>query len=202
MNSSCPNCQEENNPEVKFCVNCGHLLPVKELEKTELGKTAAEVFGYKPKKKIPSILLVIFVVCFWATSFGIYTLLKPSIDALNPSVDAVDALNQPVDAELAIMAENMNRGCPFQVDEITVLVNVKALPKKTIQYNYKLNDITKAEINLDTIKKYVFPSLLKNTKENPEGKLLRDKQVTIKYNYSDKNGEHVMEYVVTPNMYK
>jgi hypothetical protein len=199
MNSSCPNCQEENNPEVKFCVNCGHLLPIKELEKTELGKTAAEVFGYKPKKKIPSILLVLFVVCIWAAFFGIYSLLNPSVDALDKPVDK---LNQPIDTELALIAESMNRGCPFQVDEITVLVNVKALPKKTIQYNYELNDITKAEINLDTVKKYVFPNLLKNTKENPEGQSLRDKQVTFKYNYSDKNGEHVMEYVVTPNMYK
>jgi uncharacterized membrane protein YvbJ len=199
MNSSCPNCQEENNPEVKFCVNCGHLLPVKELEKTELGKTVAEVFGYKPKKKIHPILLVLFVVCIWAAFFGIYTLLNPSVDALDKPVDK---LNQPIDTELALIAENMNRGCPFQVDQITVLVNVKALPKKTIQYNYELNDITKAEINIDTVKKYVFPNLLKNTKENPEGQSLRDKQVTFKYNYSDKNGEHVMEYVVTPNMYK
>ncbi|MFN3752947.1 hypothetical protein [Flavobacterium sp.] len=162
-------------------------------------KTETSPFGYKPKKKIHPILLVIFVVCVWAAFFGIYTLLNPSVDALNPSVDAS---NQTVDAELAMIAENMNRGCPFQVDEITVLVNVKALPKKTIQYNYELNDITKAEINLDTVKKYVFPNLLKNTKENPEGQSLRDKQVTFKYNYSDKNGEHVMEYVVTPNMYK
>jgi len=199
MNISCPNCQEENDPEVKFCVSCGHLLPVKELEKTELGKSAAEVFGYKPKKKIHPILLVLFVVCIWAAFFGIYTLFKPSVDSQNPSVDSI---NQPIDAELSMIAENINRGCPFQVDQITVLVNVKALPKKTIQYNYELNDVTKAEINIDTVKKYVFPNLLRNTKENPEGQLLRDKQVTFKYNYSDKNGEHVMEYVVTPDMYK
>ncbi|MBF6641622.1 hypothetical protein IVB69_09020 [Flavobacterium sp. J49] len=168
------------------------------MEKTELEKTEAVVFGYKPKKNVHPILLVIFVVCFWGAFFGVYTLLNPSVDALNPSVDL---LNQPVDEELAKVAEDMNRGCPFQVDEITVLVNVKALPNKTLQYNYKLNDITKAEINLDTIKKYVFPNLLKNTRENPEGQSLRDKQVTIKYNYSDKNGEHVTEYVVTPDMY-
>ncbi|MFN3968940.1 hypothetical protein [Flavobacterium sp.] len=193
METICSNCQTAHNHETKYCLDCGHLLPVKELE-----KTAAVVFGYKPKKKIHPILLVIFVACFWAAFFGIYTLLNPSVDALN---SPVDALNSPVDAELAQIAENMNRGCPFQVDEITVLVNVKALPNKTLQYKYKLNDITKAEINLDTIKKYVFPNLLKNIKENPEGKSLRYKQVTIKYNYSDKNGEHVTEYVVTPDMY-
>lgn len=194
MKTICSNCQAENDHEAKYCLACGQLLPVKEVEKTE-----AVVFGYKPKKKIHPILLVIFVVCSWAAFFGIYTLLNPSVDALNPSVDS---LNQPVDAELAMIAENMNRGCPFQVDQITVLVNVKALPKKTIQYNYELNDITKAEIIIDTVKKYVFPNLLRNTKENPEGQSLRDKQVTFKYNYSDKNGEHVMEYVVTPDMYK
>jgi ribosomal protein L40E len=194
MKTICSNCQAENDYEAKYCEACGQLLPVKEAE-----KTAAVVFGYKPKKKIHPIFLVIIVVCSWVAFFGIYTLQNSLVDALNPSVDA---LNRPVDAELAQMAENMNRGCPFQVDEITVLVNVRALPNKTIQYNYKLDDITKAEINLDTIKKYVFPSLLKNTKENPEAKSLRDKQVTIKYNYKDKNGEHVTEYVVTPDMYK
>jgi hypothetical protein len=194
MNISCPNCQEENDPEVKYCSACGYMLPANEVKKTE-----TLPFGYKPKKKTHPILLIIFVVCFWAAFFGIYTLLKPSVDTLNPSVDSI---NQPIDAELSMIAENINRGCPFQVDQITVLVNVKALPKKTIQYNYELNDVTKAEINIDTVKKYVFPNLLRNTKENPEGQLLRDKQVTFKYNYSDKNGEHVMEYVVTPDMYK
>ncbi|NNT70886.1 hypothetical protein HKT18_01540 [Flavobacterium sp. IMCC34852] len=194
METICSNCQTAHNHETKYCLDCGHLLVVKEVEKTE-----ALAFGYKPKKKMHPLLLVIFVVCFWAAFFGIYTLLKPSLDSLKPSVED---LNPKIDAELANVAENMNRGCPFQVDEITVLVNVKAMPNKTIQYNYKLNDITKAEINLDTVKKYIFPNLLKNAKENPDAQSFRDKEVTIKYNYSDKNGEHVTEYVVTPDMYK
>ena len=194
MKTICSNCQAENDYEAKYCEACGQLLPVKEEE-----KTAAVALGYKPKKKIHPILLVIFVVCSWAAFFGIYTLFNLSVDSLYPSIEA---LNPTVDAELAKVAEDMNRGCPFQVDEITVLVNVKALPNKTIQYNYKLNDITKAEINLDTVKKYVFPGLLKNAKENPEAKSFRDKEITIKYNYKDKNGEHVTEYVVTPDMYK
>lgn len=175
------------------------MLQIPEVEKLEVEKPQPVVLGYKPKKKRHPILIVLFVICFWAAFFGVYTFLKPTIDALNPKGDV---LNQPIDPELGIMVENMNRGCPFQVDEITVLVNVKALPNKTIQYNYKLNDITKAEINLDTVKTYVFPSLLKNIKENPDCESLRDKQVTIKYNYSDKNGEHVTEYVVTPDMYQ
>ncbi len=180
METICLNCQAENHPEAKYCLACGHLLPVKEVEKTEVLD-----FGYKPKKKNHPILLVIFVVSFWAAFFGVQALMKPSVET-----------------ELAKVAEDMNRGCPFQVDELTVLVNVRALPNKTIQYNYKLNNMTKAEINLDTVKKYIFPGLLKNAKENPEAKSFRDKEITIKYNYSDKNGEHVTEYVVTPNMYK
>ena len=187
MNCSCPNCQKENSAEEKYCSGCGYSLPVKELEKTE-----PVVLGYKPKKKRHPILIVIIVVFFWAAFFGGYTLLNPTLDALNPSVDA----------ELEKVAADMNRGCPFQVDEITVLVNVKALPNKTIQYNYKLNDLTKTEINLDTVKKYVFPNLLKNAKENPEAKPFRDNDVTIRYHYDDKNGEFITEYVVTPEMYK
>ena len=180
MKKICSNCQAENNPEVKYCVDCGYLLPTEEVKKTETFE-----WGYKPKKKKHPILLGVFVVCFWAAFFGVRTLMQPSVET-----------------ELAKVAEDMNRGCPFQVDELTVLVNVKALPNKTIQYNYKLNSMTKAEINLDTVKKYVFPGLLKNAKENPEAKAFRDKEVTIRYNYSDKNGEHITEYVVTPSMYK
>ena len=76
------------------------------------------------------------------------------------------------------------------------------MPKKTIQYNYILIGITKAEVNLDTVKKYVFPGVLQNAKTNPGMKLFRDNNVTLNYYYSDKNGAFVTEYIVKPEMYE
>ncbi|WP_162126647.1 zinc-ribbon domain-containing protein [Flavobacterium phycosphaerae] len=180
MKTICTNCQAENNSEATLCSACGYALPVPEVPKAE-----AELFNYKPKKKKNPIVILLFVVCFWAALFGIRTLLKPTVED-----------------ELAKVAENTNRGCPIQVDQYTRLVRVVAMPNKTIQYNYDLNEFTKAEVNIDTLKKYVFPSLLKNVKENPQAKVFRDNEITIKYKYKDKKGEVIAEYVITPKMYQ
>jgi hypothetical protein len=88
------------------------------------------------------------------------------------------------------------------VDEYTTLKNVVVLPNKTIQYNYTLVGITKAEVKIDTVKKYFFPGVLQNVKTNPVMKLFRDNKVTINYSYSDKNGEFVIDYVIKPEMYE
>jgi hypothetical protein len=106
------------------------------------------------------------------------------------------------DKQLVEFANEFNKNCPMNIDEYTTLKNAVALPNKTIQYNYILVGITKAEVKIDTVKKYVFPGVLQNVKSNPEMKFFRDNKVTLNYYYSDKNGEFVTQYVVKPEMYE
>ena len=88
------------------------------------------------------------------------------------------------------------------VDQHTRLDNAVALPDNTFQYNYTLVDITKSEVNLDTVKKYVEPGILNNVRTNPGMKTFRDNKTTFIYYYKDMKGEFVFKYPITPDMYQ
>lgn len=136
-------------------------------------------------KRTPIKSIVVFVVFFAIAVLGTQCTMKPSEDV-----------------QLKEMVEKMDKGCPIQFDPYTSLKSVVLLPNKTVQYNYAISELTKAEINLDTAQKYVYPDLLKKIKESPDAKPLRDLKVTLKHCYSDKNGELIVEYVITPEMYQ
>jgi hypothetical protein len=99
-------------------------------------------------------------------------------------------------------ASELNKSCPIMVDQYTRLDNALALPENAFQYNYTLVDLTKAEVNLDTVRKYIEPGLINNAKTNPDLKIYRDNKITMIYNYRDKNGEFIIKFSVTPEQYK
>ncbi|RZJ31763.1 MAG: hypothetical protein EOO48_01080 [Flavobacterium sp.] len=135
----------------------------------------------KQNIKAAAIFVVTFIAAFLATHF-----------IFSPSVDK----------KLAQTASEMNKTLPMNIDRFTRLDNVVSLPGKVFQYNYTILENTKAEVNLDTAKKYIVPPLLNNVKSSPDMKPLRDEDVIFNYNYRDKNGVFVVKYSFTPDMYK
>lgn len=183
MKTVCSNCEAENEINSKYCSICGFKLPLMENQntKTEIEQTKAT----KPKRKFDLKTFLGFVVGFIVMFFLTQLFFKPSIDK-----------------QLVEFANEFNKNCPMTIDENTTLKNAVALPNKTIQYNYILVGITKAEVKMDTVKKYIFPGILQNVKTNPDMKLFRDNKVTLNYYYCDKNGVFVTEYVIKPEMYE
>lgn len=183
MKIICSNCQAENNENSKYCSICGYKLTVEpnQIETTEIVQKGDN----KAKSKFGIKSILAFVISFIVMFFIAESIFKPSIDK-----------------QLVEVTNELNKYCPMNVDEYTILKNVVALPNKAIQYNYSLIDIEKAEVKMDTVKKYVFPAVLENAKSNPQMKFFRDNNVTLKYNYTDKNGKFVTEYIVTSEMYK
>lgn len=88
------------------------------------------------------------------------------------------------------------------VDQFTRLDNSVALPDNSFQYNYTLVEVTKDEVIIDTVKKYIEPNILNTVKTNPDLKFFRDNKTTLIYNYKDMNGEFVHKFSVTPEMYQ
>jgi hypothetical protein len=103
--------------------------------------------------------------------------------------------------ELMKAASELNKSCPMMVDEITRLDNAVALPINEFQYNYSLVGLTIADINVDTIMKYIEPGVINKVKNNPDLKFYRDHKTTLTYIYRDKNGELVHKFSVTPEQY-
>ncbi|MHC0440951.1 zinc-ribbon domain-containing protein [Flavobacterium sp. 3-210] len=183
MKNICSNCEAENEINSKYCSVCGYKLPLLEDQnvKTKIEQTKVT----KPKRKFDLKTAIGFIVGFIIMFFVTQSFFKPTFDK-----------------QLVEFANDFNKNCPMNIDEYTTLKNVVALPNKTVQYNYILVGITKAEVKIDTVKKYVFPGVLQNVKTNPEMKFFRDNKVTLNYYYSDKNGEFVTQYVVKPEMYE
>ena len=183
MKIICSNCQAENDGKSKYCSICGFKLPITENQNIET--EVEKLKEIKPKRKFDLKTLIGFLVGFCIMFYVTQYFLKPSIDR-----------------QLIEMATQMNKTCPMSVDEYTTLKNVVALPNKTIQYNYTLVGVTKAEVKLDTLKKYFFPTVLENVKTNPGMSKFRENEVTLNYYYADKDGKFVTEYIVKPEMYK
>ena len=179
----CTHCQTENDSSLKYCSVCGYQLAVVENQTT---KTVSEQHkAAKTKRPLNVKAMIGFVVAFIVMFYVSQSLFSPSIDS-----------------KLKSIADEMNKSCPMNVDQYTILRNVVALPDKTLQYNYTLVEMTKAEVKLDTVKKYFFPQLLQNVKTDPTMKLLRDNEVTLNYSYYDKMGDFVTTYVIKPEMYE
>ena len=180
MSKICTNCQAENKEDSKYCAVCGYQLPVavNDEVKAPLPEKKANA------KKFSWATVIAFVVTFGVAYFATQYFLSPSIHS-----------------QLEKVAEEMNKTLPVKVDEYMTLEHVGA-NGKTIQYDYKLTENVKSEVNLDTVKKYVFSSVLENVKNNPEMEALRKNNVTFKYTYKDKNGVFVCDYVVNPEMYE
>jgi hypothetical protein len=183
MKNICSNCETENEINSKYCSTCGYKLSI--VENQNIKTEVEQKKGIKPERKFNVKTFLGFIVGFIIMFFVTQSFFKPSIDK-----------------QLAEFANEFNKTCPMNVDEYTTLKNVVALPNKTIQYNYVLVGIEKAEVKLDTVKKYIFPQVLQNVKTNPGMKLFRDNKVTINYSYSDQKGEFVTEYIVKPEMYE
>lgn len=184
MSNICANCDTENSLDAKFCKSCGYSLPKQTLiEEVISVQTEKEVV----KKKSNLLVVIGTVLGFFAMFFLVQYLFNN---------------DSSVDREMKIVADEINKMCPVQVDEETVLENTMAVPGKIFQYNYKLINLEKSEIQIDTFRKYVYPGILENIKTNPSMEPQRKMEVTLRYYYKDKNGAFVDEYVVKPNDYK
>lgn len=107
-----------------------------------------------------------------------------------------------LELDLKKVATEFNKKGPQQIDQFTRLDSVSSIGKTNFVYYYTLIDMEKSEVNLDTVNKYVRPSIIENIKNSPELKIYRDNNITMDYKYYDRNGAFVLDIAVTPELYK
>lgn len=181
----CTNCGASNELNFKYCMQCGYELPKSKIEPVETEEKRPKSSEQGNKKKLLGLVfgIIAFAVAYWGVQQIFFS--PPSINKM-----------------MMQEASEINKTCPIMVDQYTRLDNVLASPPKSFQYNYTLVNLTKSDVNLDTIKKYVEPAILNNVRTNPDMKTLRKNKVTMIYYYKDKNGNFVYKYTVTPDMYQ
>jgi len=184
---TCTNCSAENPQNFKYCSSCGHALPTSNTSTSTSQPIEVETKKSEEKKKkrkqlVATAIMVMFVI----------------VGANMPQLLNKFTFNK----QLKNIANEINKTCPIVVDQYTRLDNVSVLPNKVLQYNYTLINISKDEVNMDTVDKYIKPTILNSVKTDPSMKYQREHEITLSYHYRDKNGNFVMKYDVTPSMYK
>jgi hypothetical protein len=99
-------------------------------------------------------------------------------------------------------ASEINKSCPFMVDQETRLDNAVALPGNVFQYNYTLVNMEKATTDISQLENYLKPTLINNVKSNPDMKINRDNKTTMGYYYKDRDGAFLFKILVTPDLYE
>lgn len=135
------------------------------------------------KRKITGT--IVGMIVFALTYYGVQQLFKKDLES-----------------ELKSATLELNKQTPIKIDQYSRLDSASTIGKTNFIYYYTLIDIEKAEVNLDTVNKYIRPNIIQNVKSSPELKIFRDNNITMDYKYYDKNGEFAIEISVTPQLYK
>lgn len=122
------------------------------------------------------------------------------------SVSLFSACNQLLNKDdfqkiLNQTAEDMNKKCPQVIDHETTLANVVALDNE-LRYCYKLVNYNKEDLNVDTFRQLMEPTLINNAKTNPDLKIFRDNKTTLTWVYNDKSGKFITKISTTEKDYQ
>ena len=110
--------------------------------------------------------------------------------------------DEEIQSMLFKVSQKINESLPMTVDADTRIDSMISLSNRTIQYNYTLVNAEKEYFDTNIVDKEFYPTLLNDVKTNPGLKPFRDINVTLVYNYRDKNGKFVLKYTFPPEKYK
>lgn len=182
----CTKCGAENLDNATYCASCGSKLERPAAAKAPTLPSPAYSTSRDKKKNIAAAIAGI--ITFAITSFAIQRFISNNI----PSLDKM----------MVAAADTLNSRCPIMIDQYTRMDSANVLPNKQFQCNYTLMGITKAEVNYDTVKKYIEPQLLNNIRTSPDLRVQREHKITFIYNYFDMNGLPVIRFSFGPDKYQ
>jgi hypothetical protein len=107
----------------------------------------------------------------------------------------------PVDKQLQLSVDLINKTAPVMVDEITRLDGAEYLSNKTLKYNYTFVSLTKEDLDMDIAAKFKT-IVLNNVQTNPQMEVLRKNDVIFIFNYKDKENQPLLEITITPEDYR
>jgi hypothetical protein len=103
-----------------------------------------------------------------------------------------------LDQNLRQVATDLNKKLPMMVDDQTRLDQVSA-KTGTLIYAYSLPNATKNDLDFSSLAKILKPQMIANYRDNKTMTALRQWNVSLDYQYKDKNGDFMGEILVTPD---
>lgn len=106
-----------------------------------------------------------------------------------------------LDENLNEVATELNKKLPMMVDDQTRLDQVSA-KTGTLIYAYSLPNAMKNDLDFSSLAKIIKPKMIANYRDNETMAALRKGNVSLDYQYKDKNGDFMGEILVTPDDFK
>jgi hypothetical protein len=110
-----------------------------------------------------------------------------------------EVADKGVEQALVTTSSEMNKKLPMMVDKVVRLDTVIPGPNKTLIYKYTLVGVAKAGVDVEKMKSTLKPTILQNYKTNPEMQKLRSAEVSLKFQYYDKDGAFITDVEVNPS---
>lgn len=161
--------------------------PSEEDEKVE-GVSEVEVQTLV-KKKFPTKLVVTIasaLIVGTLSYFGVKSLMSKAISAV----------------DVPTLVQEMNGETPAMLDSESRLEQVVQVSDNSIQFDLTLVNFELGAADIQALTEVLKTEIVKGVKNSEQMKLFRDKQLTLIYNYKDKNGYSVTEIVVEPKDYE
>lgn len=108
------------------------------------------------------------------------------------------------DSRLKKLSDLVNKNVPVKVDEMTTLTGTSVPSPNTLQYEYKVEQVVKADLDetkMPGIIESAKPDLIQNAKTNSEMELLRELNTKLIYLYKDVNGDELYRIEVKGDEY-
>lgn len=93
-----------------------------------------------------------------------------------------------------MIASEINKTSPIVVDFETRLDNTMVQPENIFAYNYTLINFVKESIGSLQIENAINPRMIQTINNYPDMEFKRNHQTTLSYNYSDKDGQHIVQF--------
>lgn len=103
-----------------------------------------------------------------------------------------------LDRLLVQASSEMNKNLPMMLDQNTRLDTTHPEPDKTLVYRYTLVNTKIAALDKVKFVESMRPMIVAHYRTNDTMKAFRDGGVTMKYRYSDQQGNFITEIVVHP----
>jgi hypothetical protein len=95
----------------------------------------------------------------------------------------------------------VNKLCPQFVDADTRMDSSSSFKDSKFIYYYTIPNKIKTELDIDGIKKRLRPQIITKIRNTPEIKFFRDNNITLVYNYFDKNNKKILSIEAEPSDY-
>jgi hypothetical protein len=109
---------------------------------------------------------------------------------------------QTVEEQLVSAAAEINKKCPYMLDDETRADSLASGPGKSITYYYTLVKRSASQLDIPRLQEQLRPAVVQNVQTNPTMEPLRNLQVKFLYKYADKNGSPAFDLSVVPPDYR